>query len=308
MNGDLFLWARSSSFFFLLSSWQDHTRQTCSLVIVSVQEWATNEWCTSDPRAGSVDEPSGRPAPLGDSATWNVVDDQTRLANCMLYVRCAAFFDTLDLEFLVLIPMGRRKDIQLKSRRREQRDMKNKKSNVANLLEAQWVHGKALPRGNRGHPWKKAANDCDYPTSAIQKGGNAVMFCERCELCGNRGDPGFGDHVRQPHNALVNRETTSRDRTPLLSTRAGEHDDARPLHSRVSTGNARWKNEKMHSERQHFVLLCGGAARWRNPSILSAIAGVTVCLYYVFVFLSSHIFQTLFSFSSSLHLLLTCAS
>ena len=32
----------------------------------------------------------------------------------------------------------------------------------------------------------------------------------------------------------------------------------------------------MHRERRHFVLLCGGAARWENPSLLSAIAGVTV--------------------------------
>ena len=33
------------------------------------------------------------------------------------------------------------------------------------------------------------------------------------------------------------------------------------------------KNEKMHSERRRFVLLCGGAARWVNPSLQSAIAG-----------------------------------
>ena len=36
------------------------------------------------------------------------------------------------------------------------------------------------------------------------------------------------------------------------------------------------KMEKMHCERRHFVLLCGGAARWGNPSLLSAIAEVTV--------------------------------
>ena len=35
----------------------------------------------------------------------------------------------------------------------------------------------------------------------------------------------------------------------------------------------------MHSERRHFVLLCGGAVRWKNPSLLSAIAGVTVSCY-----------------------------
>ena len=41
--------------------------------------------------------------------------------------------------------------------------------------------------------------------------------------------------------------------------------------------NMKMKNKwKMHSERRHFVLLCGSAARWRNPSLLSAIAGVTV--------------------------------
>ena len=36
------------------------------------------------------------------------------------------------------------------------------------------------------------------------------------------------------------------------------------------------KIEQMHSERRRFVLLLGGAARWGNPSLLSAIAGVTV--------------------------------
>ena len=73
-----------------------------------------------------------------------------RLAHYLLYVQCAAFFDTLCQEFLMLIPMGRSEDIRLALRRREQREMKNKKSNVANLVEAQWVHGKALPRGNWG--------------------------------------------------------------------------------------------------------------------------------------------------------------
>ena len=37
-----------------------------------------------------------------------------------------------------------------------------------------------------GNPWKKAPNDCDHPPTAIQKGGNAVMYCERCEMCWNR--------------------------------------------------------------------------------------------------------------------------
>ena len=57
-----------------------------------------------------------------------------RFAHYMVYVRCAAFFDTLSREFLMLIPTGRSEDIRLALRRREQREMKNKKSNVANLL------------------------------------------------------------------------------------------------------------------------------------------------------------------------------
>ena len=68
-----------------------------------------------------------------------------RLAHYMVYVRCAAFFDTLSREFLMLIPIERSEDIRLALRRREQREMKDKKNNVANLR----VRGKALPRGNR---------------------------------------------------------------------------------------------------------------------------------------------------------------
>ena len=45
-------------------------------------------------------------------------------------------------------PLGRPEDIQQAVRRREQREMENT-NNVANLLEAQCVRGKALPRGNR---------------------------------------------------------------------------------------------------------------------------------------------------------------
>ena len=73
-------------------------------------------------------------------------------------------------------------------------------------FEAQWVRGKALPRGNRGTPWKKAPNDCDHPPTAIQKGGNAVMYCERGEMCRNR-----WQHIpltmvaRDPETTLNNR-------------------------------------------------------------------------------------------------------
>ena len=77
-----------------------------------------------------------------------------RLAHYMTYVRCAAFFDTLSREFLMLTPMGRSEDIRLALRRRVQREMKKKKSNVANLPEAQWAakpyrEATGEPRGRR---------------------------------------------------------------------------------------------------------------------------------------------------------------
>ena len=72
---------------------------------------------------------------------WTI-RQRKRLAHYMLYVRCAAFFDTLSREFLMLIPMGRSEDIRLALRRREQREMKNN-------WRFSGLRGKALPRGNR---------------------------------------------------------------------------------------------------------------------------------------------------------------
>ena len=174
------------------------------------------------------DQPRG---PQRHGKLWTI-RQWKRISYYMLYVRCAAFFDTLGREFLMLIPMGRPEDIQLALRRREERKTKNKKSNVANLVEAQWVRGKAFPRGSQGTPWKKAPNDCDHPSSAIQKGGNAAMYYERCEICGNRWQriplcgTGLEDDAKQSHSAHVNREATGRDRTPFLSTRTRKHGGA----------------------------------------------------------------------------------
>ena len=72
----------------------------------------------------------------GHGTSWTI-KQWKRLAHYMLYVGCAAFSDTLARKLLMLIPTGRTEDIQLALRRREQREMKNKKSNVANLLESQ---------------------------------------------------------------------------------------------------------------------------------------------------------------------------
>ena len=55
---------------------------------------------------------------------------------------------TLGQEFLMLIPVGRPEDIQRALWRREQRELKNKEINVANLLEKPYreaTGGSAFP-------------------------------------------------------------------------------------------------------------------------------------------------------------------
>ena len=56
------------------------------------------------------------------------------------------------------------------------------------------------------------ALDCDHPPTAIQKGGNAVMYYERCEICGNRWQ-------RIPMTMVArDPETKLNNRTVLAST------------------------------------------------------------------------------------------
>ena len=78
------------------------------------------------------------PAETQRHGTLWTIKQWKRLAHYTLYELCAAFFDTLAREF------GRSEDIQFALQRRERREMKNKKGNVANFLEAQWVRGKSL--------------------------------------------------------------------------------------------------------------------------------------------------------------------
>ena len=60
--------------------------------------------------------------------------------------------------------------------------------------------------------WKKTPNDWYHPPSAIQMGGNAAMYYERCEICGNRWQ-------RVPLTMVArDPETTLNNRTVLAST------------------------------------------------------------------------------------------
>ena len=89
--------------------------------------------------------------PQGGSTAWSVVGNQTvETSRTLLVVRAmCGFLRHTGSGISDVDPLGRPEDIQQAVRRREQREMENKKSTVANLLEVQCVRGKALPRGNR---------------------------------------------------------------------------------------------------------------------------------------------------------------
>ena len=140
----------------------------------------------------------------GDSTVWNTVDDY------MLYVRCAAFFDTLSREFLMLITTGRSEDIRLALRRREQRDEEQEEQCCESSGGSVGAQKKALPRGNRGTPWKKAPNDCDQSTDCYLR--------QHCDVVRTMRD--VRESVQRIPLTMVERdpETMLTNRTVLAST------------------------------------------------------------------------------------------
>ena len=138
-------------------------------------------------------------------------------------------------EFLMLIPMGRSEDIRLALRRREQREMKNKKSNVANYLEAQWSAWQSITERQPGELRGRRHRTTARPSTE--------RFSERRQRCDvlrtmrdvresvaahspDHGSTGPRDEAEQSHSACVYSEATGRNRTLLLSARTREHDDA----------------------------------------------------------------------------------
>ena len=147
-----------------------------------------------------------------------------RLSHYMLYVRCAAFFDALAREFLTLIPVGRPEDIQLASRRREQREMKNKKSNVANLLEAQPSLTDRQLGNSVGEGTERLRSPTERDPEGRQRGdvlrAMRVLWEPVAAHSPDHFDAGFRDGAKEPRSALTRRDTTSRDRTVFLPARA----------------------------------------------------------------------------------------
>ena len=75
--------------------------------------------------------------------------------------------------------------------------------------------------------------DCDHPPTAIQKGEKCDVLRTRRDVwesvvahSSDHGGTESRDEAEQSNSAYVHREATGRDRTPLLSTRTREHDDA----------------------------------------------------------------------------------
>ena len=118
-----------------------------------MKEWQqitcqTSHTCTSDPDARAVEATS--PGETHRHGTLWTIKQWKRLAHHVVRAMCDTLRHTSS-GISDVDPHG------------TAREMKHKKSNVANLLEAQWMRGKALPRGNWRIPWKKA------PTAIIHR-------------------------------------------------------------------------------------------------------------------------------------------
>ena len=166
-----------------------------------------------------MDEPS-RPGETQRHGTLWTMKQWKRLAHCMLYVRCVALFDTLAREFLMWSHGTTRGHPACIAATGATRDEEQ---------EEQCGETSGVPVG----AWQSLTERQGNPVepSAIQKGGKRgdVLRTMRDlrELVAvhspDHGGAGFEDDAKQSHSALVNKETTGRDRT---------------RHSRVSTGNA----------------------------------------------------------------------
>ena len=171
----------------------------------------------------------------GMEHSWTI-KQWKRLAHYMVYLRCAAFFDTLSLEFLMLIPMGRSEDIWLALRRREQREMKEemKEEQCCEPPGGSVCARQSLTERQPENPVEEGAERLRSSTDCDPKGR------QRCDVLRtmrdvwqlvaahspDHGSTGSRDEAEQSHSACVHREATGRDRMPLLSTRTREHDDA----------------------------------------------------------------------------------
>ena len=145
---------------------------------------------------------------------WTV-KQWSRLAHHMMYVRCAAFFDTLSRELLMLIPTGRSEDIRLALRRREQRD-EEQAEQCCEFSGGPLGSRQSLTERQPGNPVEEGAERLRSSPDRDPEGRQRrdVVRTTRDVLESVAAEGSRGDS-EQSHNACVCREATCRDRTPL---------------------------------------------------------------------------------------------
>ena len=148
------------------------------------------------------------------------------LAHYMVYVRCAALFDTLSREFLLLITMGRSEDIRLALRRREEQCCQSSGGTVGAR--------QSLTERQPGNPVEEGAERLRPSNECFSERR------QRCDVLGTMRDvwESVATHsltmaARDPETKLDNRSVlASTGKRPVEIERPfcphghGEHDDA----------------------------------------------------------------------------------
>ena len=172
----------------------------------------------------------------GDSTAWNTVDDQTvETPRTPHGVRAMRGFLRHPVSGISDVdPHGTIGGHPACVARREQREMKDKKSNVANLLEVSVGVRQSLTERQPWNPVEEGAERLRPSTECCSERR------QRCDVLRtmrdvwetvaahswDHGGTESRDEAEQSHSACVHREATGQDRTPLLSTRTREQDDA----------------------------------------------------------------------------------
>ena len=173
--------------------------------------------------------------PRGDSATWNVVDDQKVETSRTLHVvraMCGILrhtgwgisgvdpYQTTRGHPVCIAVTGATRD----EGQEEQCGRLSGRSVGAwrNLAERQPVNSK---EGTERLRSSIERNPEERQRGVVLRAMRALREPVAAHST-DHGGSGSEDDTRQSHSALVNRETTGRDRTLLLSTRTREHDDA----------------------------------------------------------------------------------
>ena len=155
-----------------------------------------------------------------------------RLAHYLRFVQCAAFFDTLSQEFLMLhgTIRGHPACIATTGATRDEEQEEQCCEPYGGSVGAR----QRLTERQPGNPVEEGTERLRPSTGSDPEGRERddVLRTMRdvwesvAADSFDHGGTGSRDDAEQSHSACVYREATGRDRTPLLSTRTREHDNA----------------------------------------------------------------------------------